>query len=153
MALHPEIMRRVQSEIDAATGRDRLPTFEDRSRLPFVEAVCKEVLRWRPVTPLGAPLVNNHADIWTFLSSQLSLTQLQKMIFTKGYLYQKVCAFRLVISIPTDPYLCRCYCNRKFMVSRLSMSSKWLQPFLGQSCTTLRDIQSQTSSSQNDSSI
>ena len=39
------------------------------------------------------------------------------------------------------------------MVSRLSMPSTWLQPFLGQSCTTLRDIQSQTSSSQNDFSI
>ena len=55
MALHPDIMIRVQSEMDAVTGRDRLPTFDDRPRLPFVDAVCKEVLRWRPVTPLGAP--------------------------------------------------------------------------------------------------
>jgi len=55
MALHPDIVRRVQSEIDAVTGRDRLPTFDDRPRLPFVDAVSKEVLRWRPVTPLGAP--------------------------------------------------------------------------------------------------
>lgn len=55
MALHPNIMRKVQHELDAVTGRDRLPTFEDRSRLPFVDAMCREVLRWRPVTPLGAP--------------------------------------------------------------------------------------------------
>ena len=42
-----------QQELDAVTGRERLPTFEDRPRLPFVDAVCKEVLRWRPVTPIG----------------------------------------------------------------------------------------------------
>ena len=47
------MMRKAQAELDAITGRDRLPTFEDRSRLSFVDAVCKEVLRWQPVTPLG----------------------------------------------------------------------------------------------------
>ena len=55
MALHPNVMRKVQLQLDAVTGRDRLPTFEDRSRLPFVDAVCREVLRWRPVAPLGEP--------------------------------------------------------------------------------------------------
>ena len=54
MSLHPEIMRKAQQELDDVTGRDRLPTFEDRARLPFVEAVCREVSRWRPVVPLGA---------------------------------------------------------------------------------------------------
>ena len=54
MALHPGIMRKAQQELDDVTGRDRLPTFEDRPRLPFVEAVCREVSRWRPVVPLGA---------------------------------------------------------------------------------------------------
>jgi hypothetical protein len=51
--LHPEIQIRAQEDIDAVTGRERLPTFEDRPRLPFVDAICKEVLRWRPVLPLG----------------------------------------------------------------------------------------------------
>jgi len=53
--LHPEIQIRAQEEIDAVTGRERLPTFEDRQRLPFVDAICKEVLRWRPVVPLAIP--------------------------------------------------------------------------------------------------
>jgi cytochrome P450 len=51
--LHPEIQITAQKEIDAVTGRGRLPTFDDRPRLPFVDAICKEVLRWRPVAPLG----------------------------------------------------------------------------------------------------
>ena len=53
MTLHPEVMRRAQAEIDAVIGRDRLPTFDDADRLPYIDALMCEVLRWRPVTPLG----------------------------------------------------------------------------------------------------
>jgi cytochrome P450 len=51
--LHPEAQEKARREIDAVVGRDRLPTFEDRQRLPFVDAMCNEVLRWRPVLPIG----------------------------------------------------------------------------------------------------
>ncbi|KAH9956431.1 cytochrome P450 [Russula dissimulans] len=53
--LHPDVQNRAQDEIDAVTGGERFPTFEDRPRLPFVDAVCKEVLRWRPAAPLHLP--------------------------------------------------------------------------------------------------
>ena len=49
----PEVQTMAQEELDAVTRRERLPVFEDRPRLPFVNAICQEVLRWRPVTPLG----------------------------------------------------------------------------------------------------
>jgi hypothetical protein len=64
MLLHPDMQKKVQDEIDAVTGRERLPTFEDRPRLPFINAICKELLRWRPVVPLGMsnpPRVTAHA--------------------------------------------------------------------------------------------
>jgi Cytochrome P450 len=51
--LRPEIQTMAQEELDAVTGRERLPTLEDRPRLPFVDAVCKEAFRCRPVLPLG----------------------------------------------------------------------------------------------------
>lgn len=51
--VHPEAQKRARDEIDANVGRERLPTFEDRPMLPFVDAMCKEILRWRPVLPLG----------------------------------------------------------------------------------------------------
>ncbi|KAH9981025.1 cytochrome P450 [Lactifluus volemus] len=54
-SLYPNVQKKAQEELDAVTGRERLPTFEDRSRLPFVDAVCKEVLRWKPVVPLAIP--------------------------------------------------------------------------------------------------
>jgi cytochrome P450 len=51
--LRPDIQAKAQEELDAVTGRERLPTFQDRPMLPLVNAICKEVLRWRPVVPLG----------------------------------------------------------------------------------------------------
>lgn len=53
MTLYPDVMRKAQAEIDALVGRERMPTFADRPQLPYVCALVKEVLRWRPVGPVG----------------------------------------------------------------------------------------------------
>ena len=53
IAQYPEVQRKAQAQIDAVIGRGRLPDFEDRERLPYVEAVLKELFRWRPPLPLG----------------------------------------------------------------------------------------------------
>ena len=53
MLTYPDVQRKAQEELDRVVGRDRLPTFGDSDRLPFVEAVLKETLRWIPVAPLG----------------------------------------------------------------------------------------------------
>lgn len=45
MILHPEVARTAQQEIDTVIGRDRLPNFEDRPSLPYVDCIVKEVLR------------------------------------------------------------------------------------------------------------
>ncbi|KAJ7685994.1 cytochrome P450 [Mycena rosella] len=54
-AKYPEIQAKAQAEIDAVVGQNRLPTFEDRDSLPFIEAVCKELYRWLPIVPLAVP--------------------------------------------------------------------------------------------------
>lgn len=56
MVLHPEILKRAQDEVDAVVGRLRLPNLNDRQNLPYIDAIVKEVLRWRPVAPLGVLL-------------------------------------------------------------------------------------------------
>ncbi|KAJ6441362.1 OrdA [Purpureocillium lavendulum] len=53
MLLYPEVQRKAQREIDDVVGPVKLPTFEDRSRLPYINAVVKECLRWFPVVPIG----------------------------------------------------------------------------------------------------
>ena len=37
---------KAHKELDEVVG-DRLPTFDDWSRLPYIRAMVKEVLRWR----------------------------------------------------------------------------------------------------------
>nr|BAL05079.1 cytochrome P450 [Phanerodontia chrysosporium] len=64
MVLHPHVQRRAQAEIDAIIGPERLPTFEDRAALPYVEALFKEVLRWNPVGPLGLPHRLSQDDVY-----------------------------------------------------------------------------------------
>ena len=54
MVKNPRIWKRAQAEIDAIVGTDRLPEFDDRSSLPYVDAILRETWRWQPPTPLGA---------------------------------------------------------------------------------------------------
>ncbi|KAI0674475.1 cytochrome P450 [Trametes maxima] len=49
----PEVQKKAQAELDLVIGPGRLPDFEDRSALPYVEALVKECLRWHVVVPLG----------------------------------------------------------------------------------------------------
>lgn len=53
MALNPEKQRIAQAEIDSVTEGQRLPSFADRERLPYIAALTKEVMRWHAVVPLG----------------------------------------------------------------------------------------------------
>ncbi|KAF9233330.1 cytochrome P450 [Melanogaster broomeanus] len=62
MVLYPEAQRRAQAEIDAVVSNDRLPTFEDRPSMPFLEATLRETLRWHPVAELGVARQAREAD-------------------------------------------------------------------------------------------
>lgn len=55
MALHPDVQRKAQAELDAVVGLMRLPDFEDQRSLPYIEAIVKECLRWQNVFTLGLP--------------------------------------------------------------------------------------------------
>ena len=55
MMNHPEVQHRAQAEINSVVGRQRLPDFEDRESLPYVDAVLRETMRLHPVMPISAP--------------------------------------------------------------------------------------------------
>ncbi|GBE82456.1 Multifunctional cytochrome P450 monooxygenase af510 [Sparassis crispa] len=55
MVLHPEVYKKVQEEMDRVVGHSRLPDFDDRDSLPYLECVLKEVYRWNVPVPLGVP--------------------------------------------------------------------------------------------------
>lgn len=46
MVLFPEVQKKAWEELDRVVGQERLPTFDDRSQLPYIEALCKECLRY-----------------------------------------------------------------------------------------------------------
>ena len=64
MMTHPDIQRKAQEEIDAVIGTDRLPTFKDRSNLPFVSCLLWECLRWSPIAPMAVPHAPIQDDVY-----------------------------------------------------------------------------------------
>lgn len=65
LVLHPDVQERARAEILATIGVDengdvlRLPTFDDRPQLKWLEYVIQETTRWAPLSPLGVP----HASV------------------------------------------------------------------------------------------
>ncbi|KAI0070605.1 cytochrome P450 [Panus rudis PR-1116 ss-1] len=51
MALHPDVQAQAQAEIDELASGAELISIHDMDRLPYVQAMVKEVLRWRISVP------------------------------------------------------------------------------------------------------
>ncbi|KAF8964419.1 cytochrome P450 [Flammula alnicola] len=64
MATFPDIQRKAQQEIDMVVGSDRLVGYEDQPSLPYIQALLREVLRWRPVLPLSVAHAANAEDVY-----------------------------------------------------------------------------------------
>ncbi|KAH9976351.1 cytochrome P450 [Lactifluus volemus] len=64
LVLYLDVQKRAQAELDSVLARDRLPTFEDRPRLQYIDALCKELMRWQMVTPMGLPHASSEDDIY-----------------------------------------------------------------------------------------
>ncbi|KAJ0421285.1 cytochrome P450 [Aspergillus carlsbadensis] len=64
MVLHPEVQQKAQEELDRVVGPNKLPSFEDRPNLPYIDAIVKESLRWHPVAPMGIPHMCTEDDVY-----------------------------------------------------------------------------------------
>jgi len=62
MTLYPEVQKAAQAELDRVVGVDRLPDFDDRFNLPYLEAVLRETARCAIVAPLSIPHISNKDD-------------------------------------------------------------------------------------------
>ncbi|KAF7350729.1 Cytochrome P450 [Mycena sanguinolenta] len=52
MLLYPDVQAAAQKELDQLVGNDRLPEISDQSQLPYMEALCKELIRWHVMLPM-----------------------------------------------------------------------------------------------------
>ncbi|KAK5129958.1 hypothetical protein LTR08_002675 [Meristemomyces frigidus] len=65
LVTHPSVLRAAHAELDSVIGSDRAPTFADEVNLPYIRALAKETLRWRPVAVLGGtPHASTEADVY-----------------------------------------------------------------------------------------
>ena len=62
MVLYPQAQKKAQEELDRVIG-NRLPEFNDRPNLPYINAMVKESLRWQLVAPLGIHSFLNSSSI------------------------------------------------------------------------------------------
>lgn len=69
LALSPDIMAKAQEEVDRVVGSDRYPTYADEPKLPYIKAMTREVLRWRPTGPTAIP----HASVEVSPTPAISL--------------------------------------------------------------------------------
>ncbi|KAF9444505.1 cytochrome P450 [Macrolepiota fuliginosa MF-IS2] len=61
MVMYPEVQKKAQDELDAVLG-GRLPDFNDKASLPYINALVKELLRWHLAIPFGIPHATARAD-------------------------------------------------------------------------------------------
>ncbi|KAF9002580.1 cytochrome P450 [Cyathus striatus] len=62
MAMYPSAQKKAQAQIDAVVGSNRLPDYNDRPALPYINAMVKEAMRWQIVVPLGIPHMATNED-------------------------------------------------------------------------------------------
>ncbi|ORX91698.1 cytochrome P450 [Basidiobolus meristosporus CBS 931.73] len=64
MANHPGIQERIHEEMDQVVGRDRVPLPSDESKMPYLRAVIKETMRYRPKSFLGIAHATSNDDTY-----------------------------------------------------------------------------------------
>lgn len=114
MVLHPEVMHKAQAEIDSVIGRERLPGFADKERLPYVSAIVKEILRWRPVAPLGtssrseSKADNSYIAVFPAMPHRCTQASLSLLVFL-GYPRADINSRTIGITVISSPKVCRSF--------------------------------------------
>ncbi|KAJ2915292.1 hypothetical protein MD484_g5148, partial [Candolleomyces efflorescens] len=64
MLCYPDVQEKAFAEVVRVLGPNRLPTFEDKSKLPYITAIAKESLRWQSPNPIALPHMSTEEDIY-----------------------------------------------------------------------------------------
>lgn len=86
---HPDVMERAQAELDQVVGTHRVVEEADLERLPYLEAVIKEVSRLQP----GAPLAVNHESCEPARVAGYNLPAKTRLIFNIHSIHRDPAAY------------------------------------------------------------
>ena len=62
--MFPEVQKKAHAELDRVVGPNRLPEFDDIEKMPYIQAVIMETMRFIPVVPFGVPHMNTEDDMF-----------------------------------------------------------------------------------------
>lgn len=82
------LKERVHREIDSVLANGRMPTLEDKQKMPYVEAVLHEVLRFCNIVPLGifrATSQDANVNGYTIPKGTMVITNLYSVHFDEKY--------------------------------------------------------------------
>lgn len=102
MVLYPEAQAKAHAEIDRVVGKDRLPGFDDRPALPYVEAILRETLRWHPVFPLGPSAITPILRFFLMMYQGAPSATTTSDIY-KGYFIPKGWYHTVLAKVANDP--------------------------------------------------
>ncbi|KAJ7116691.1 cytochrome P450 [Mycena epipterygia] len=58
------LQKKAFEDIDSVVGQTRSPGFEDYNNLPYIQALIREVTRWRCIVPTGFPHATSANDVY-----------------------------------------------------------------------------------------
>ncbi|KAF9790925.1 cytochrome P450 [Thelephora terrestris] len=64
MTMFPDVYKKAREELSLTLGDGVLPSVDDGSRLPYLNAVIQETIRWGVVGPLGVPHAALEDDVY-----------------------------------------------------------------------------------------
>ncbi|KAL2856461.1 cytochrome P450 [Aspergillus pseudoustus] len=75
-ALHNQssFLQKAHAILDEVVGRDRLPSFADRSKLTYIDAITHELFRWRPISPGSIPRRADKTDSYAGVAIKKGVT-------------------------------------------------------------------------------
>ena len=64
MTVYPKVQRKAQKEIAHVVGKDRLPSFDDRGSLPYLECILTELYRYEHSMSSDFRILTFAVDSW-----------------------------------------------------------------------------------------
>ncbi|EMD37797.1 hypothetical protein CERSUDRAFT_154684 [Gelatoporia subvermispora B] len=84
MTLFPEVQYKAQRELDSVLSSGRFPELCDKPSLPYITAVVKESLRWKPVLPLDIVhrlMVDDHYHGYLLPRGSLVVANIRALLY------------------------------------------------------------------------